>query len=784
MMVDQKGGNFEPNPVPLCTDVPDGMISEKKKKKKKKKKKNKKKGNICDGVSDQTQDLSSVGVRDSCNSSKMSNCGFDDASSSSFLEVEVKDSKGGVSEGTETGTGRACGKNGKENRCLSHYWKMKREARKNWVKELGYRYGVKHVHPPQNQVWVEHDSFSGDGLLPSNNAAYGFKGMGHEQSSMHRRIPPRAFVGDESSQWVFSQQRLNGSFHRCVSQPSKFQGAENDCATSINLYRRENFNGKKEYSQVPFGMYHYQTRDTARRTFYHAHHVPSHGFRPYKLGKNPIMEHNFGRCSYASLDSMPYSQFRYHSDQKFRKAANSGPSSHQWKPVGTKESRRNDEIGSAGTCNALNLSLPVLSKELSDNHQEGGQIPFPSSDTRCTASISSHQLPSESYQCPKFYKPAAEIENQNIESNSYEANGRRPRATDEFLIGSQMAVEGLNASYRMQLASELVQLTMGCPLAEFERFIHCAAPVIASSYIHKKCSICLDDQMSHGFLCKHQIPNLSLRTVWNWYEKPGNYGLDVKADDSKNLNSSMPFHAYFVPYLSAVQLFQPQNSCSKTLNATHSSKAAELNHLQAGTEKHYGSVPLTLDCSPDSELIFEFFESEQPYQRKPFYNKILELTDVGTSNHHIFGDPSKLDCLNLHDLHPASWFSVAWYPIYRIPEGNLRATFLTYHSLGHFVRRTISVDPANKYASRIFCPVLGLQRYNAHGECWFEPKTPSVHSSNESTSNSVEILKEMLRTLDDNALRFGRGCVYKDHVMVSNRQPDYNFFSSRKAHYK
>lgn len=35
--------------------------------------------------------------------------------------------------------------------------------------------------------------------------------------------------------------------------------------------------------------------------------------------------------------------------------------------------------------------------------------------------------------------------------------------------------------------------------------------------------------------------------------------------------------------------------------------------------------------------------------------RIVELIGVGTSNHHIFGDPSKLDCLNLHDLHPASW---------------------------------------------------------------------------------------------------------------------------------
>ncbi|KAH0984209.1 hypothetical protein GBA52_011386 [Prunus armeniaca] len=431
------------------------------------------------------------------------------------------------------------------------------------------------------------------------------------------------------------------------------------------------------------------------------------------------MEHNSSRCLYSPLDGRQYSEFGYHGDHKFRKDVTTGASSKKWKPVGTKESRPMEGICSDATCNASDLDLPVLSKGLGNIHPEGSSIPSPSSDTfseiKGTNSISSRQLPSAYYEHPTFHKSTAEVEDQKIESNGYEANGIRPKDTVEFLIGSQMAVEALNASYRMQLASEVVHLTMGCPLAEFERFIHCAAPVIASSYEHKKCSVCLDDQLSHSFLCKHQIPNLSLRTVWNWYEKPGNYGLDVKADGSRNLNDSVSFHAHFAPSLSAVQLFRSNDPGSKTLNSTYSAEAAELNYLQAGTE-NFDSVkePIgSFDWSPDCKLIFEFFESEQPHQRKPFYNKIVELISVGTSNHHIFGDPSKLDCLNLHDLHPASWFSVAWYPIYRIPERNFRASFLTYHSLGHFAQRPFPTDASNEHTSRILSPVLGLQSYNA-----------------------------------------------------------------------
>ena len=41
-------------------------------------------------------------------------------------------------------------------------------------------------------------------------------------------------------------------------------------------------------------------------------------------------------------------------------------------------------------------------------------------------------------------------------------------------------------------------------------------------------------------------------------------------------------------------------------------------------------------------------------------------------------------------------FSVAWYPIYRIPKGNFCASFLTYHSLGHLVHRRVLTDSLDK----------------------------------------------------------------------------------------
>ncbi|XXG59433.1 hypothetical protein AAC387_Pa04g1525 [Persea americana] len=162
--------------------------------------------------------------------------------------------------------------------------------------------------------------------------------------------------------------------------------------------------------------------------------------------------------------------------------------------------------------------------------------------------------------------------------------------------------------------------------------------------------------------------------------------------------------------------------------------------------------------------------------------RIMELTKTGTSCGQVFGDASKLKCLNLQDLHPASWYSVAWYPIYRIPEGNLRASFLTYHSLGHLSQRCITTaDHFGEKAFCVVCPALGLQSYNTQAKCWFNPKKHSYSPSKESApSNTSDILTERLRTLEEAALLFARGYVYKGNVKVANHQPDYEFFLSRK----
>eukprot|EP00951_Prasinocladus_malaysianus_P011246 scaffold82967_cov51-Prasinocladus_malaysianus.AAC.1 len=76
------------------------------------------------------------------------------------------------------------------------------------------------------------------------------------------------------------------------------------------------------------------------------------------------------------------------------------------------------------------------------------------------------------------------------------------------------------------------------------------------------------------------------------------------------------------------------------------------------------------------KLLYQFCERESPYHRLPLTNKIDELAS---------GSFAGLKSLRSCDIHPASWFAVAWYPIYHVPAGHnireLGASFLTFHSL-------------------------------------------------------------------------------------------------------
>ncbi|KAJ6290993.1 hypothetical protein OIU78_026683 [Salix suchowensis] len=365
-------------------------------------------------------------------------------------------------------------------------------------------------------------------------------------------------------------------------------------------------------------------------------------------------------------------------------------------------------------------------------------------------------------------------------------------------------IQSVKDACRVQMESEAIQMATGGPIAEFERFLHLSSPVINLPSF-SCCQTCLDDRLVGASLCRHEIPNIPLECIWKWYEEHGNYGLEVRGEECENSNSRgcdhFSFHGYFVPFLSAVQLFKkhasqpinnknsaPDHEISDAYKASESSANSNAGRLpifsqlipQPRTTAASQSVHLT--SSGDAELLFEYFELEQPQQRRPLYQKIQELTrgDV-SSSYKMYGDPSNLASLNLHDMHPRSWYSVAWYPIYRIPDGHFRAAFLTYHSLGHLVHKSAKVDYASEDAS-IVSPVVGLQSYNAQGECWFQLRHGVNQAAGTPILNPSVILKDRLRTLGETASLIARAVVEKGNQTSINRHPDFEFFHSRQRY--
>lgn len=359
---------------------------------------------------------------------------------------------------------------------------------------------------------------------------------------------------------------------------------------------------------------------------------------------------------------------------------------------------------------------------------------------------------------------------------------------------SYRIAQAVNDACRVQLACDVVHKVTGAPVAEFEKLLHFCSPVICRSPDSLGCFTCAKNHLIGVPLCRHEIPEVSLGCLWEWYEKHGSYGLEIRAwdyEDPKTLGGvgHFPFRAYFVPSLSAVQLFKNRESrCVNNSDSFLNCKVSEACEMIDNSEDSFigrfsnASNPSTgSTCSGDSELLFEYFECEQPQQRRPLYERIQELVrgDVQIQSK-TYGDATKLESINLRDLHPRSWYSVAWYPIYRIPDGNFRASFLTYHSLGHLVCRSSNSDSPT-LDSCVVSPAVGLQSYNAQGECWFQLNQSARRTEMLGINPSV-FLQERLRTLEETASLMARADVNKGNQTCTNRHPDYEFFLSRRRY--
>eukprot|EP01018_Ginkgo_biloba_P028234 Gb_34819 [translate_table: standard] len=293
-----------------------------------------------------------------------------------------------------------------------------------------------------------------------------------------------------------------------------------------------------------------------------------------------------------------------------------------------------------------------------------------------------------------------------------------------------------------------------------DQFLDSTTPVIPAQYLPKT-------SIKGWRTCEvESLPFFTLGDLWESFKEWSAYGAGVPLV----LNGSDSVVQYYVPYLSAIQLYaissRPsirkrcpgeesdasdgdyyRDTSSETSSDGEAERATEyvrglqwrkcqsfesnlrFDRLALRDQSNRSQEGFSSDDSEQGNnrghLVFEYFERAPPFSREPLADKITDLA------RHC----PELKTLRSIDLLPESWVSVAWYPIYRIPTGptlrDLDACFLTFHGLstplkdggstqfgaegqGLFRTRIINAGKSPKIA----LPVFGLASYKFRGAIW------------------------------------------------------------------
>ncbi|XP_028771118.1 uncharacterized protein LOC114728382 [Neltuma alba] len=225
-------------------------------------------------------------------------------------------------------------------------------------------------------------------------------------------------------------------------------------------------------------------------------------------------------------------------------------------------------------------------------------------------------------------------------------------------------------------------------LTNLDRFMSSVTPFVQAQILYEpKLKGCRTPEVDgNSYFC--------LGDLWESFREWSAYGVEVPL----LINGNESVKQYYVPYLSGIQLYvdphvlrKPHeggvDGASNQSNLMNVDGSSNHSNLMNVNSERFGRItvrdkPLVASSSDETEarnspglLVFEFFDWEQPHFRPPIYDKVGSLASK-------FPDLKKYRSC---DLLPSSWFSVAWYPIYRIPVGSslksLDASFLTFHTL-------------------------------------------------------------------------------------------------------
>ncbi|PNT73858.1 hypothetical protein BRADI_1g03010v3 [Brachypodium distachyon] len=256
-------------------------------------------------------------------------------------------------------------------------------------------------------------------------------------------------------------------------------------------------------------------------------------------------------------------------------------------------------------------------------------------------------------------------------------------------------------------------------------------------------------------------PYFCLDDLWESFREWSAYGAGVPLV----LNGRDSVIQYYVPYLSAIQLYaDPDRPAART--SSESSSETDVDRLRVSSMEATHRLEnggLQIDdgeaYASASFPIFEHLERDSPYGREPLTDKVSALAVRFPA----------LKTFKSCDLLPSSWMSVAWYPIYRIPTGptlkDLDACFLTFHCLATPSKdshpTTLAcpgfegINHCPNATGKVSLPAFGLASYKLRSSIWASNGAPEEESV-------TSLMQEA-----DNWLR----CIHVDH-------PDFRFFVS------
>ncbi|CAN8273601.1 unnamed protein product [Cochlearia groenlandica] len=281
--------------------------------------------------------------------------------------------------------------------------------------------------------------------------------------------------------------------------------------------------------------------------------------------------------------------------------------------------------------------------------------------------------------------------------------------------------------------------------SNLDRFITSTTPIVPAYSLPKR-EMKNVNRLWYPLERRESVEYFKLGDYWDCFDEWSAYGAGVPVVSE----TGDMLVQYYVPYLSAIQLFTSHFALNALREETESAESGsescsddwrwEGACSSSSSSEEEGSFYHHHHQEPLGYSYLQYFERCTPYSRAPLMDKVLVVSCKNNfSLSHFFNDRQTymnvivlvyvfkvkslgerhtgLRSLRSVDLSPASWMAVAWYPIYHIPMNrsvkDLSTCFLTYHTLSSSFQDVQKVEK-----KRISIGAFGMATYKTQGKLW------------------------------------------------------------------